>query len=201
MPLIPPWAPDAQKPGFKKYSATRKAWSAIGEELGTIWKNPLIQSNSLQMTAAAKRGASGEMKRLSKEYQAVVRDITEKVREQVRQNPPPNADRELVELYLRMTDLPYTNRVERAALSREIAPRLGQLPHEGDRPTPAALALSATHGGVSRHGLLIEIRWMGLADPTKGAPALLDWICAKNCRQIKYDFEGSPSFGGLGDDE
>lgn len=152
--------------------------------------------------AASKRGATDEVKRLSKRYDTLPKEITTEVRERVLNNPPPDADRTLVDLYCRMLDLSYTNRTERTALFREIASRRGQISHDGTDLSRAALALTAPYGGVAQHGMLVEISWMSLADPTRGAPALLDWPCAKGCRQFKYDFEGGNLFGNFeGGDE
>lgn len=183
--------------------ATRKAWSEIGESLAVVWKHPSIRSNTLAINAAAKRGATEEIKRLSKRNDELMKELNAETRARVRENPPPNADGALVDLHIRMLELSYTNRTERSALFRETAARLGPIPHEGDTPTRAARALTATYGGAAQHGMLVEVSWMSLVDPTKGAPALLDWLCAKGCRQFKYDFEGSGIFGNFedGDEE
>ena len=107
--------------------------------------------------------------------------------EDLRTNPTNRVDPELLELYQQLAALNYTNRIERAALNRQIAGKLGEMPYAGDAPAPEARAYGASFGTVSQHGLLLELTWVSLHDATIGLPALTDWLCQRRCTTIKYE--------------
>ena len=86
----------------------------------------------------------------------------------------------------------YTNRTERAAVVRQVAARLGEVSRAGDGSQNSAPRYDAT-GYAKREGLLLELGWVSFRDATTGLPALVDWVCEKRCRNLKYDVHFGPS--------
>ena len=76
-------------------------------------------------------------------------------------------------------------------MEREIAVKLGA--SSGDPGLSGKFAgQQGTVSGFARNqGLLVEAGWMGFKDAPTGVPALIDWLCRKQCRSIKYDIISS----------
>jgi hypothetical protein len=100
-------------------------------------------------------------------------------------------------LQARFDNRSLTNRAERAALLREIAAKLGEVPYAGDAPAAGATVCCVTRGTAREHGLFIEMRWLNFCDVARGFPALTQWLQEQGCRQFRYDFEGSGWAGAL----
>lgn len=93
-------------------------------------------------------------------------------------------------LHAKLTRLAYTNRVECAAVFREVATRLGEVAYAGELPAPGANAFGTSFGAVARHGLMIEVPSASFNAAATGLPAFADWLCGLGCRHIQYDLEG-----------
>jgi hypothetical protein len=83
------------------------------------------------------------------------------------------------------------------ALLRRVAGQLGEIPHIDGVPNPPADAAGARGGMVAAHGLLIEIAWLPLNDPTTSLPLIADWLCRAKCTTFKYELEAGYALEGF----
>ena len=188
--FIPTWAPAAWKAEFESKRLARRTWGQIDESMGKLWQSSDTKALKVNMAAAMRRGAQAEMERLSKEQTRMRKDLETQTYARLRAG---GCDAELLDFHARLAALHYTNRIERASVVRQMAVRLGGVSSEdGDSAKPAP-RYDAT-GYVVRHGLLLEMRWMGFKDATTGVPALMDWLCQKRCRNLKYDMHAGSSY-------
>jgi hypothetical protein len=192
--LLAPWSPQAVGAKYATARQARQTWLAIGTNTATAWSSPALDSLNRQFAAARKRGATTEAERLLKEQREVRKKEEAAIYDRLRSL---GMDSELIDFHTRLQALDFTNRTQRAALERQVAVRLGQTSEE-----PGALEeASPRHGvvsGFARHqGLLVEARWMNFSDAPADLPALVDWLCRKQCRTLKYDIH---STGFRGDD-
>jgi len=197
--LIPPWSPDAAGQGFEKWRHARREWQRIDEAI-SVWKDPELVEFGKRISAALRRGATTEADRLRAEQQRVVKELRQKKLEKLRTQSAGGVMSQLLDLHEQLEEMPYTNRVERAAVSRQVAALLGEVPHENNSAGTASDAYGARTGLVVKHGLLIEVRWMMFNDALVGAPSFVEWLCRGECRHIRYEFESGFGFGNLSED-
>jgi Zn-dependent protease len=196
--LVPPWSPDAKAPGMQAKFRARQQWRRIGSETSIVWSDPSLRAYNAKMRDAFRRGAQAEMKRLSDEHEKAGLRLQDDVLKRLRA-PGSGVDPELVDLHAELFRRTLTNRVERLAIQRRVAARLGEEAYTDGHPDRVADAYSAG-GGCTQHGLLLELRWGQFQDPIAGPPAFVRWLCESNCRTIKYDFFGVGEVDD-GDDE
>ena len=72
-------------------------------------------------------------------------------------------------------------------MEREISVKLGPASNDPGSSGKFVGHYGTVSGFASNQGLLAEAGWMGFRDAPTGLPALLDWLCRKHCRAIKYD--------------
>ncbi len=189
MHLVMPWAPEAQQDGFDAILQARSNWRRISDELSDIWQHQDFKALNKRMVAAHKRGARNEANQLQEQQTELHEKIRAQTLANLRTNPTNQIDPELLNLYDAISQLNYTNRLERTALMRRVAAKLGEIPYQGDQPAPKALAYWGSFGSVSQHGLLVEMTWVSFHDPATSLPALADWLCQKGCKTIKYEMQ------------
>jgi hypothetical protein len=192
-PLQAPWTAAAQKPEFQKARTARRNWTQLEEELTGVYKDPALRAFSRRIMAEMRKGATAEVQRLNQEQAAKAIELKEQVRAKFRSQPD-SIDPKLLELNKKWSELSYTNRIERVRLGQELAEHLGPVPRKDGQADPAELALGARYGTVLPHGLLIEVTWATLSDPTVGLPPLLQWLCQNQCATFKYDFYGGAAY-------
>ncbi len=196
--LVPPWSPEARKPEFETARRARREWNHIDIELGKVMNDPLLVAGNKKIIAATRRGAITEVNRLETEQHQLVQQLQAQACKRLRVAATNPVDTVLIDLNAQLLRFNYTNRAERAALFRKVAANLGEVKYDGDRPAAGADADGAGFGSVARHGLMVEMTWVQLNDPTVSLPELTDWLCEHNCVGIKYDLIGS--FAGMDDD-
>ncbi len=192
--LVAPWSPAAQAADYEARRRAQQQWQRISRATERIWNDPALRAYSTKIAAAARRGATAEVKRLEDERGLQVKQIRAQNVARLRADTTNRIAPALLDLYEKLDQLDHTNRVELASLRREIAPLLG-----GEVRTNAATAASADpfgamSGYASKHGLMLEVRWATFRDPGVGLPALVEWLCAQGCVKLQYDFAGSMSF-------
>ena len=195
--LVAPWSPAAKGADYEARRLARRQWQRITRETGGVWRDPTLRAYSAKILAATRRGATAEARRLSEEQNQQVERIREQIFARLRADTTNRMDPALLDLHAQLDHLNYTNRAERTALLREIAPLLGGVPPADGSPAPNADPFGTTAGYASKHGLLIEMSWTSFRDPGTGLPALIEWLCGQNCRKLQYDFEGSAVFSDL----
>ena len=187
--LVAPWSPAAKAADYAGKQQARRQWQRISRATVGVWRDPEMTSYNAKISAASRRGATSEVRRLYEEQQQRADGVREKIFARLRADPTNRIDATLLELHAKLDRLNFTNHAERAAVRREIAPLLGGAVEE--KPSPESDRFGAVGGYTSKHGLLVEMNWASFRDPATGLPALVEWLCAQNCRKLQYDFEGS----------
>jgi Zn-dependent protease len=196
MHLIAPWSPEARQPNYAKFRSARAAWQKISSDVATIYTNKIYTSYNAKIRSATKRGSTVEAKKLTAEQDSKLKELRAQALEKF-SSPPNSLDASLANLYGKIEAIPYTNRVERQKLLREVAAKLGEVAYINDKPDPKANCSTASSGVAEMHDLLCELRWTSFGDP-QGPVTLTDWLCGKGCLQFKYDLH---SGGWLSSDE
>jgi Zn-dependent protease len=206
MHLIAPWSAEARSATYIRHRHARSAWQKISQEVGGVWRDPSLKVYDARSTAARKRGAIAEATRIMKERTEKMHELQDGVIARLRKGASQEMS-DLLELNRQLSALSYTNRVERKQVYRKVAAKLGEVAYDGNRPDSVADALGTNSGSAVQHGLLLEVRWVGFNDATRGPAAFTEWLCGQGCRQMRYEFTGAGfaydgdfSDGG-GDDE
>lgn len=200
MHLVMPWSPEANQPGFAAKLNARHEWRRIYQATAGIWRHPEFKALNNRMLAATKRGARAEATQLQEEQETLQKKLRAAALADLRTNPTNHVAPELIACFEQLSALDYTNRVARAALLRQLAGHLGEIPYQADEPDPAARAYCASSGTVSQHGVLLELNWVSFHDAAVGLPALAEWLCQQRCLTIKYELHrgyGSDLFDEL----
>jgi hypothetical protein len=157
-------------------------WRRIASEMSAVWTNAEMTDLETRITAARKRGSTAEANRLIDERQNMGDTLRHEKLAKMKSDPA--LDPKLVELKGELTDLNYTNRTERVLLLQQVAKKLGE---PGESRNPTAPDYGTTSGFARRHGLLLEISWATMDDPSVGMPALAAWLCDQHCAGMRYE--------------
>jgi Zn-dependent protease len=199
MHLVAPWDPKAAGPAFAPSRTARQAWHKLEEETSKVYSDPSLLPYQKKISAAYKRGSRAEASRLAKEQTEKTQSLQAAARNTLRQQLSAD-DAVLLDLQAKLSGIPYTNRMEREILYRQVAARLGEVSYNGDHPAIHADAYGVSVGSASHHGPLVHLRWLSFYEVETGLPSLVQWLCQSGCTQIKYEMDG-PGFAGRGGDE
>jgi Zn-dependent protease len=194
--LIPPWTREAAAPDFAKFTQARRDWARI-QKTANQWDAPALKELNKKYRAAIKRGALSEALKISAEQGKLAERLQAEALAHLRTDATNRVSPALLDLHEELERLDYTNRVERLALLRRVAGQLGEIPHIDGVPNPPADAAGARGGMVAAHGLLIEIAWLPLNDPTTSLPLIADWLCRAKCTTFKYELEAGYALEGF----
>jgi len=200
--LLPPWAPEAQKPAFEKYRTARRSWRRIQREMLTAWDDPAMSEIEKKFADAARRHSSEELERITRERENLLVQLQAMVRERLRTNVVNPIDPELLDLDARYTSVlharyaskHWTNTAEHTAIIKQIALKLGPIAHGSGTENDSSAAYSTAFGSMTRRNEIIEIYSLSFKDPMRGLPAFVDWLCRHGCTKIKYEFISRKSF-------
>jgi Zn-dependent protease len=186
--LVAPWSPRAAEGKYEAARQTRRMWHVISTNTAAMWNSAEVNSFNRQIVAARKRGAVSEAERLLKEQIEARKKKETAMYDRLRTQ---GIDSDLVDLHAKLNALAYTNQTERATLEKQISGKLGEDASAPEKIVPR----HGTISGFARHqGLLVELGWMSFRDAPTGLPSLLDWLCRKRCRTIKYDIVSTGIF-------
>jgi Zn-dependent protease len=178
--LIPPWGAGADSAALDEARKARHLWWEMTAGGGSVWTNAALKQYGPKITQARRRGDTGEMKRLIAEQQKRAAELENEKRELIKARHASTPLAELVSLEEQYSSPDLTNRTERLKLQRRISDLMGPIA-KGEE------GASAGFGSISRHGLMLEAPWVTVHDPAKNLPLLLDWICKKQCIDVKYE--------------
>ena len=156
-------------------------------ELAKVSEDPALKAYTTNIQNAVQQGNFRDMKRLGAEARAIRLRLEAAKCEELRTAATPPVRADFLAWRAALAALSDTNLTERAAIWRQLAPKLGQLPLVDGQPAPGADDYGAG-GTVGRHGLLMEITALSLNEAATGLPALADWLCQHDCRSIRYEF-------------
>ena len=193
MPLVPPWTPEALKPGFDEYLRARHAWHRMERAGSQVRTNAAVMAFYQKISLATKRGSATDVARLSDAQQKLVERLTTEEKEKLSHDPELKQFPQLVALHDQFAAINFTNRTARAATLNQVAPLLGSY-------TNAIGDYMSTSGFCFRNGLLVNISWLSMSTPDSRLPELMNWLCEQHCTAIHYNFNGSLQLGGDDDD-
>ena len=189
--LIAPWSLEARAPDFSTYNHARQEWHRINEDIGNIADDAAVEAYAKKISVAIKRGDEAQRSQLLEAQKQARADAVAREIQNLRSDPTNPVDGVLLDLQARLTELNDTNREGRAAIYRELAPKLGRVKFAGDVPAPGADDAGAGTGTVTQHRLLVEVSWMSLNDAPTSLPLLCNWLASQKCKLMRYDFAGS----------
>ena len=104
-----------------------------------------------------------------------------------------------VDLYQKWEELSFTNSA-RNDYAVQMTKLMG-VAAEQSKPLTGAGLYAARSGSASTHGLMVNVNFVSFADSFEGAPAILDWLCAKGCIGIRYSVISTPFFADGDNDD
>lgn len=194
--LIPPWSPTAKSPEYTNYLAARRNWLRLNRESYQGWDAPAVTGLNKKISAANRRGATAEAERLSAQRDRLLKELQAKRVQELRAEMEGTSSGDLVDLYLKLDELSYTNRAERKAVLREVAAKLGEVRPPVDDAT-FVNPLGAQVGSARSAGLIVEVPWARFNDPQVALPQVMDWLIEHKCAGVKYDFHEDFYYEGL----
>ena len=186
--LVAPWSPQAAGASYDAAREARRTWFVIGTNTAGVWNSAAVKDINRQLIAARKRGAQSEVERLIAQQKETSKQEQTAIYDRLRSR---GVDVQLIDLHAQLGALNYTNRTERIALERQLALKFGPTSTSVEGAGKSFAQLGTMSGYASHQGQLVEVGWLGFKDAPAGLPALIDWLCRQNCRQIKYDLHSS----------
>jgi Zn-dependent protease len=188
--LIPPWIPDDRRSPEQHaaHQLARKTYLRAQRGRWDGYADPKMQELQKQIGEAQRQGDKSEVTRLTRQMTELVEDLERQRLNKLKSGTDGPVDVEVIDLFAALPAMnTKTNRDGMMRTLQEIARRMGQLPLENNRVTPGADRF-ATHGGwASSKGRLVHLSLLSFRRIRDGAPALIDWLCAKGCTDLKYE--------------
>ena len=194
MRLIPPWQPGDARSAVERaqHQKARQTYGKLRRASYDVYKDPLMRASQVQFARAHRQGDTVEAKKIQEEQRELSLRLIRQRRDKIRSEGAGTVDTQLIDLYATVPTFTGTNYEAYRKALLTLAPRMGQL-QCGSADYPERFA--ARSGSVSRAGLLLSFHWLTFDQLSDGLPAMVEWLCARGCVSIKYDFhEGD---GGL----
>jgi Zn-dependent protease len=178
---IPPWQQGATlSPAQQDVRYTYRRLDEAGDAIGRDRElrqaqQALLRSYSLTRTSRMQEAAA--------KLQGIRNRLWEAAENDLLNSKDPRLVREVVQEH-RRDRLAESDDSRRKALVHRVDP--GLLPEDDTSTSGAARSLAAT-GYLLRQGTRLEVRGLLFAEPDLGLPALVDWLCARGCRDIRVD--------------
>ncbi len=190
--LIPPWAPndsrsDDQQAADQKARRTYQKLITAGL---ADYDSPELRDVQKKMAEAQRRGDSEQLQDLFKQVAATTKQMRKEGIDKIRADKSMNAS--IIELYQKLDELPFTN-----SARKDVSVRMTKLmgvAADQSQPLTGAGLYAARSGSASSHGLVVNVTFVSFADSFEGAPAILDWLCTKGCKGIRYSVTSMPYF-------
>lgn len=200
--LIPPWSPAAADPAvdWSRCKLARSTYLRLQHAGRGVVADPNEKALSTAMEEALRRGDSDEYKRLTAEMGQLADKRRKEELEQMKKSTDGSVDPVIVQAYL---SLPSTRPVVEEDDEEGIGPgidfaspvfqtmavRMGQLPLVNGKPTAASLRFSTQYGYLRAEGSTLRLEYCAFQDPIEGVQALVNWLSARGCRSMRYDFQ------------
>ena len=190
MLLIPPWMPD-HPTAPKLHEQHLKARDTFAKAQRTRWAGlgtPALKTLSKAISQARKEGDQGQLEALQKQKEDLTGKIQSRNLETLRNGSTESVDTALLELYSSLPVGPLQANLETKVILQKMAERMGQLPLTNGLPSAEALSLTTQSGWASSTNLQLTLVGVSFTSISHGAPALVNWLCANGCTNLKYDF-------------
>lgn len=187
--MIAPWSPNfTVSPQQRSARETYRSLSKSED----LWRDPQYKALTERRRKAFKNGDAAEAEALSKEQDDLLRSLRRQKILGITQSSD-GVDQELAREYLELFDA-LSDEDFYTTASKQLAPRLGQLP-EPEPATPGNADLTyAFSGHAEWNGTIVQMFYVRFQDAPQGAAALCEWLRAKGCTQLRYDIEGEETY-------
>lgn len=188
--LIPPWLPDDRRTAEVRAAhqlARKTYWKAqTGKWAG--YTNANIGTLQKKIAKAQRQGDQAEVTVLTKQMTELVDNLATERLKKLKAGEEGQMDPAVIDLFNELqTFNTKTNWDATRRIVQEIAVRMGQLALVDGRVTPNDDRFSSRGGSASSEGRTLQLRWISFKRISEGAPALIDWLCAKGCTDLKYE--------------
>lgn len=189
MHLIPPWAKQDPRTAAQReqHRLARQAFTNAQQTSWSIYNVPAVAALQKQLARAQRTGDEGEAAKLREELRKAVADSRAAALAKTREQARNDVQRAVIDYY-KTWELGSTNTYTSMPASNPAGKLMGQLSLAGDVVAPGEDRYAVRWGTVTRNGLLLSFHWVSFANLSEGAPALAEWLCAKGCRELKYEF-------------
>lgn len=198
--LVPPWAPNDSRSDDQR-AADQKARHTYQKLITASvpdYDAPALRDLQKKIAEAQRHGDGEQMRDLLSQVAATTKLLRKEGIDKIRADK--SMDTSIIDIYQKCEELSYTNSA-RKDLSVQMTKLMG-LASDQSQPLTGAGLYAARSGSASSHGLVVNVTFVSFADSFEGAPAILDWLCAKGCKGIRYSVMSMPYFAdGDNDDQ
>lgn len=202
--LIPPWHPrDPRTPEERdRHFLARQTYvkmQAAGES--GFYESKEFASIQKKIIKAQRQGDKAEARVLQQQLADLLEQNRKQRYERVLSGAEGPVETNTAALFMAYAESFSQTNSAREGLLNQLAAQMGALP-----PPPAGASAVAELNYSTQLGMVIckdnrlTFTWMTFHRVSLGAPAFIEWLCAKGCRDFKYDFGGSYWPGEAGSD-
>ncbi|HEX7858776.1 MAG TPA: site-2 protease family protein [Verrucomicrobiae bacterium] len=207
MKTVPVWIPNnpIEPKRWEEIRNARRTYAKLQETASAGYTNAEVRKFGQQMMKAQRRGDLDLVKKLEEEQTTARKKIQQAALDAVATES--GTDPEVVRLYRAYPDLIEDFEDEkkmeeyskaRKAIDEKLAERFGKIELRDGKPAQEVARYTASWGSAEVEKDMIKLQWVSFENLFHGPPALLDWLCARGCKEFLYRFN-SP--GATGDDE
>jgi Zn-dependent protease len=194
--LIPPWYPQDPRTDAERaaHDLARQSYLKAENEVSESYEEPAITELHKQIADAALKGQKPEMETLENKVRLVSLESARKRLEQMKTTEAGSVDPATLDLYAALlASRLSTNREQSDQALLALSERMGRLPKVGENGA-ADERFSLGGGLVSTEGRKLELTWATPKEISEGAPALLDWLCARGGAGLRYEIIPTPNW-------
>jgi hypothetical protein len=137
------------------------------------------------MVKAMGKDDESELDELQQSYHKLAADLERAALTELWASAEADLEQQVIDVY---SEYAASTNYQPLLASSPLGRLMGQLPVEGDRPVGGSDRYSTRFGNVSRNGWMLSFESISFVNAAEGAPALVKWLCAKGCIDIKYQF-------------
>lgn len=182
MRLIPPWQPGRTLTAQE--GKARRTYQTAVRAANGAYTNAAFSALNKRITTAQRQGEDEKARQLREESGKLFKDLRQQAIAELKRQGAAKFDSAIIEQFLALPEYSYTNK-DYPRLLLDLGASMGQWP-EADT-APDADRYAASSGFARRIGPLLTLEWVNFHSIADGAPALLEWLCAKRCGGLKYD--------------
>ncbi len=186
--LIPPWQPGRALTAQE--SKARRTYRTAALAASGAYTNAAFVALNQRITAAQRQGDDAKEKRLREEIGELFKSLRQQALADLKRPDAANYDPAILEQFTALPEHSSTNEEYPKHLLK-LGASMGQWPEADAAPDPDRCAASS--GIARRFGPLLTLEWVNFHSIAEGAPALLEWLCAKRCGGFNYDIPNAAS--------
>jgi len=185
--LAPPWLPDDPRSPDERarHRLARQTYLKLQNYEDKTYDGVEMLSLQKKMAEARKQADKAEMESLRKQVQRLSEDAEREHVAEVRAGRQGIVDTNVIDLFVLQQQQAASGSETNLAIIQRPAEEMAR--HMG-QAAPGEARFLVRYGGVTREGLLLNLSWLNFERVGDGAPALVDWLCAKGCTSLRYGF-------------